>query len=162
MENHLQKTTGASTSRGKARKRTTDTKRNKDLGPSHVKRFFLKKHDLCNNSTPAVCAHADEIDEAINLYKTNPAIVFSHNNPWSPGREKRFQERVKDQLSKINHHAPPPPIISLHRNPLPGQFSNVPDVAAQADPDTRTDGCISMERISPSAYRRAGNNFFVN
>ena len=162
MENHIQKTTGASASRGKARKRTNHTEGTKDPGPSHVKRFFFKKHDLCNNSTPAVCAHADEIEEAINLYKMNPAIVFSHNNPWSPEREKRFQERVKDQLNKIRHHAPPPPVFSLLRNPLPGQFSNVPYVAAQADPDTRTDGYISMERISPSAYRRAGNNFFVN
>ena len=160
MNDHVRKNTGASTSRRDVRKRTTETKRNPD--PSHVKRFFLKKHDLCSNSTPAICDHADEIDEAINLYKANPAIVFSHTNPWSPEREKRFQERVKDQLSKINHHAPPPPVVSLHRNPSPGQFSNVPDVAAQADPDKRTDGCISMEMISPSAYRRAGNNFFVN
>ena len=162
MEGHTQKAHEGSTPQSETRKRTTKTKPNKDQGPSHVKRFFLKKHDLCTHSTPAICAHADEIDEAINLYKTNPALIFSHNNPWSPEREKRFQERIKDQLNKINNHPPPPPVISLHRNPFPGQFSNVPDVAAQADSDTRTDGCIRMERISPTAYRRAGNNFFVN
>ena len=162
MEGNTPKAPEGSTGRKEARKRTAKSKWNKDRGPSHVSRFFLKKHDLCTQSTPAICARADEKEEVINLYKINPALIFSHNNPWSPGREKRFQERVKDQLNKISNHPPPPPVISLHHNPFPGQFSNVPDVAAQADPDARTDGCISMERISPSAYRRAGNNFFIN
>ena len=160
MSEHIRTTTHATTSQRKKRIKIADPRQNTE--PSHVKRFFLKKHDLCTNSTTAICDHADEVDEAIELYKKNPAIVFSHNNPWSPGRERRFQERVKSQLNKISHHAPPPPEITLHINPSPGQFSNVPDVAAQADPDKRTDGCISMEMISPSAYKRAGNNFFVN
>ena len=148
------------------RKGSSKARKGDNECPYHVGHFFMKEHDMCHPSlliegNQKASTQEKTKENNIDHYKSNPALIFSHNNPWSQEREKRFQARAREQLTRSRNPVAPPPVISVHTNPFPNQFSNVPDVAAQADSNPREDGCISMERVSPNAYRRAGNNFFI-
>ena len=155
--------------------------------PYHREEFFVKMHDLCKRSPlpdwkipepkqrnsnarqrKQVKTHDLMQDRVVtqrelrkNAMRSNPHLVYSHNDPWPEDRDGRFALRAKQQFKYKNPIAPKAR-LSLHNNPFPNQLGSLPDVAPPGDSAPRQDGKISREMVCPEEYRRAGVNFFVN
>ena len=155
--------------------------------PHHRHEFFFKEHDMCKKSplpewkvtepkhnqakrkqrkqmktkdlTQGRIIAQQELKR--NAMRSNPHLVYSHNDPWPEDRDERFSMRAKQQFRYRNPIAPKA-TLTLHSNPFPNQFGSLPDVAPVTDSTPRQDGKISMEMVCPEEYKRAGVNFFIN
>ena len=155
--------------------------------PYHREECFIKKHDLCRKSPVpnwkmpepkqqnSNTEQSEQVKTKIVLQdriaaqqemrekamRSNPHLVYSHNDPWPADRDGRFALRAKQQFKYRNPIAPKA-TLSLHDDIFPNQLGCLPDVAPPGDSVPRQDGKISREMVCPDEYRRAGINFFVN
>ena len=154
--------------------------------PYHREEYFIKNHDLCRKSPVPKWTMPDPRHQASSMeskqshtrvvlqeriaahqelregaMRSNPHLVYSHNDPWPPDRDGRFALRARQQYKYKNPIAPKGK-LSLHDNSFPNQLGCLPDVAPTGDSTPRQDGKISREMVCPDEYRRAGINFFVN